>query len=81
MFLGGGMNTGYLHNNIHNFKLNQINVHNGSWYICFQAQINCDRIEHCHGIAYEDVSKVMTCIKRGKRDGFDGLTSDYFKEC
>ena len=42
-----------------------------------KCESECDIIDHCHDITIANVINAIKNMKRGKSDGFDGLTSDY----
>ena len=50
--------------------------------VCCEQRENCKyNIEgHCHGIPYNIVLKSINKLKTEKNDGYEGLTSDYFRQ-
>ena len=50
--------------------------------VCCEQRENCkyDIEGHCHGITYTIVLKSINKLKTEKNDGYEGLTSDYFRQ-
>ena len=50
--------------------------------VCCEQRDNCkyDKEGHCHGIPSNIVLKSINKLKTEKNDGYEGLTSDYFRQ-
>ena len=50
--------------------------------VCCEQRENCkyNKEGHCHGIPYNIVLKSINTLKTEKNDGYEGLTSDYFRQ-
>ena len=50
--------------------------------VCCEQRENCkhDKEGHCHSIPYNIVLKSINKLKTEKNDGYECLTSDYFRQ-